>query len=120
MRRPILSHLFKWIMIILGCERETHLRGKNSYKTLRDKGEEKSVSFSHTHERMFFILQLRIRSLLDWVDFLDSKFYTRNTSNCSIESSKRYLKREISFSHSLLYILGFHLLVSIVPIEGLF
>ena len=51
---------------------------------------------------------------------LESRFYTGDTSYCLVGSSKRYLEREVTILHYLLYILGFHLLVSIVPIEGLF
>jgi len=51
---------------------------------------------------------------------VDKRFYTRDTSDCPVRSAKRYLKREISVFHSLLYILKFYLLVSIVPIESLF
>lgn len=80
---------------------------------MREKEEEEWRWFSYTHQRVFFQIvtadSFTVR--LDW--FLDSSFYTNDTSNCLVGLSKRYLKKEISALHFSLFILGFHLLVSI-------
>ncbi|KAL5159517.1 hypothetical protein HKD37_15G043825 [Glycine soja] len=73
MRRPILSHLFKWRGVRLKRDTmiETHLSGENSYKSLREKeGEEKSLlqpSIRSPLDRtnLWTMGSTRIRSLLD-------------------------------------------------------
>ena len=77
------------------------------------------VIFAYPPESIFQIVTADLFTVgSGW--FLDSRFYARDISNCSIGSSKRYLERKVSVLYYLLYILGFHLLVSIIPIEGLF
>ena len=50
--------------------RETHLRGKNSYKSLREKKKrENHCDFRIPTGEHFLRLQLKIRSPLDWAKF---------------------------------------------------
>ena len=72
--------------------------------------------FSHTHLRAFFKLQLQIRSPLEQADFLavDSAHVILRIMRLDLPI--KYLKKDISVSDSLLYILGFYLLVSIISL----
>ena len=121
MRRLILFYLFKWrgVKLDVYTGSDSFEREKLLQIIERERRGEIIVIFTYPLESIFHIaIAYSFTVGSDW--FLDSRFYTHDTSNSLVGSSKWYLERETSVSHSLLYILGFHLLISIVPIGCLF